>query len=92
MDHKQSLGEGYHQDTKRRQQMKNELMNEIGKLRHETSVGFLEVQNQLSAVSDRVGNMAKVFDKGLGKIESLIDKDLKDIKDRVTRIEKHVGL
>lgn len=68
------------------------ILEEIGKLRHETKVGFLEIDNRLAQVSDglkdtrsQMSKMATLMDGGF----DIIFKFVKDVQEKQeTRLQK----
>ena len=66
------------------------ILDEIGKLRHEMQVGFIEVDNRFEQVSDaieRVSNTLKDTRGQVGKVATLMDGGLELITQYIKDVQ-----
>ncbi|MEQ9297314.1 MAG: hypothetical protein RIF33_02075 [Cyclobacteriaceae bacterium] len=82
----------------------DKALNEIGKLRNEMKVGFIEIENQLESnremlmkivesmgkVVETVSSFSNKVEKGFRAIEEALDNDLEQINSEISDIKKRL--
>lgn len=82
----------------------DKAFNEIGELRNEMKVGFIEIENQLEAnremlskmvnsmgkVVESIGSFSNKMEKGFIAVEEALDNDLEQINDEIDSIKKRL--
>ena len=67
-----------------------DLKEEIGKLRHEVKVGFIEVDNQFQLVNDRLDTVGSTLQKTIEGLQK-ISQELQKTNEQVRKTQSQIG-
>lgn len=68
----------------------DKALNEIGKLRNEMKIGFIEVKNQIKSVVDTIDRFSQKVERGFVAIEDALDTVLAELKEEIDQIKKRL--